>query len=67
MAVTKRRFKEFVVPMVFLSALLLSLLFCSNIPYSVKSVLYALSVSIKECLVFSLPFVIFALVFSSIV
>ena len=53
-------------PLVFLGALLCSLFLCSVIPLYIKSFLYAVSLSIKECLIFSLPFIIFALVFSAI-
>lgn len=58
--------KNFAMPLVFLGALLFSLFFCSVIPFEIKSFLYAISLSIKELLIFSLPFVIFSLVFSSI-
>lgn len=57
--------KNFLMPLIFLSALIFSLCFGRIVPYSVKSFFYAMSLLIKEILIFSLPFVIFALVFSS--
>jgi hypothetical protein len=58
--------KDFGMPAVFLGALVLSMLFCASLPYHVKSVLCSLSTGMKECLVFSLLFVILDLVCASI-
>lgn len=44
-----------------------SLLFHSYIPLIAKSFLYALSLSVKEILLFVLPFVIFCFIFNSVV
>lgn len=60
------RLRNFAMPLVFLGVLLFAFVFGEVIPSSVKSFLYALSLSIKECLIFLLPFVIFSLVFCSI-
>ena len=60
------RLRNFAMPLVFLGVLLFAFAFGEVIPSSVKSFLYALSLSIKECLIFLLPFVIFSLVFCSI-
>lgn len=58
--------KIFGMPLIFLSALLLAVLFGEILPYFVKSLLYAFSLTIKECLIFVLPFVIFSLVYNAI-
>jgi len=60
------KIKNFSMPLVFLGALLFSITCESILPLGLKSVLYALSLSIKEILIFLLPFVIFSLVFNSI-
>jgi Na+/H+-dicarboxylate symporter len=53
-------------PIVFLASLAFSLLFGGLVSYEVRSFMYAVSLTIKELLVFSLPFVVFALIFNSI-
>lgn len=58
--------KNFAMPIVFLGTLLFSILFGEIIPYFLKSFLYATSLTIKECLIFILPVVIFALVYNAI-
>jgi Na+/H+-dicarboxylate symporter len=52
---------------VFLASLVFSLLFGGLVSCEVKSFMYSVSLTIKELLVFSLPFVVFALIFNSIV
>lgn len=64
--VVSSRIKNFAMPLIFLSALLISMFFGVIIPYTVKSLFYATSLAIKELLIFSLPFIIFSLVFNSI-
>lgn len=49
-----------------LFVLLFSLFLGPYVPLSIKSASYALSLSIKELLIFTLPFLIFSFVFSSI-
>ncbi|MDR0640742.1 MAG: dicarboxylate/amino acid:cation symporter [Holosporales bacterium] len=61
------RIRHAVIPLLFLGILLFSLCFASLLPDVVQSYLYAISLAIKDCLIFSLPFVIFALVFGSMV
>lgn len=46
----------------FLGALLLSIFFGKQISKETASVLYAISITIKNCLIFCLPFIIFALI-----
>lgn len=58
--------KHFALPLIFLGALLFSILFGWMVPYLIKSYLYSLSLMIKECLIFVLPFVIFSLVYNAI-
>ena len=60
------KLKNFAMPLIFLGALLFSMLMESIIPIQIKSILYAISLAVKEVLIFCLPFVIFALVVSSI-
>ncbi|MDR1609505.1 MAG: dicarboxylate/amino acid:cation symporter [Holosporales bacterium] len=61
-----KRLKRFGMPIVFLASLAFSLLFGGLVSYEVRSFMYAVSLTIKELLVFSLPFVVFALIFNSI-
>lgn len=53
-------------PLVFLIALVLSIVGEPILSYSAKSILYATSLTIKEGLIFCLPFVIFFLIVTSI-
>lgn len=59
--------KEFLnkikMPLFFLAILILPLFFGSYIPLEVKSVSYAISLSIKSVLEFALPFIIFSFMF----
>jgi Na+/H+-dicarboxylate symporter len=58
--------KKFAIPIVFLFALLAAM-FCENLlPYSIKSFFYAISLAIKECMIFVLPAVIFSLIHTSL-
>lgn len=57
--------RPFVIPLVFLCSFLFPMFFCSVVPGEVKAFLYSVSLSTKECLIFSLPIIIFALVFCS--
>jgi Na+/H+-dicarboxylate symporter len=57
--------KKFAMPLVFLLALLFAILLGGLLPIAIKSFFYAVSLAIKECLVFMLPLVIFALVYQS--
>ncbi len=60
------KMKSFAMPLIFLGVLLFSLFFADFISINVKSFLYSVSLSIKNILIFCLPFIIFFLVFSSI-
>ncbi len=60
------KFKNFAMPLIFLGALVLSIVAEPVLPGQIKSTLYAVSLTIKEILVFFLPIVIFALVTNSI-
>jgi hypothetical protein len=57
--------KKLAMPLIFLLALLFAILLGRLLPIAIKSFFYAISLAIKECLVFTLPFVIFALVSQS--
>ncbi|MCQ2955883.1 MAG: dicarboxylate/amino acid:cation symporter [Opitutales bacterium] len=59
--------KHFPMPLVFFVALVGSIVSEPILPYSIKSILYAISLAIKEGLIFCLPFVIFSLIITSIV
>ncbi|MDR1333020.1 MAG: dicarboxylate/amino acid:cation symporter [Holosporales bacterium] len=59
--------KRFGMPVIFLASLLFSLVFGGALAYEVKSFMYAVSLVTKELLVFSLPFVVFALISNSII
>ena len=61
-----RKYKNQASFLIFFGALLLPLLCGRFVPTTVKAFLYAVSLCIKEGLVFCLPFVIFSLLFSSI-
>lgn len=52
-------------PLIFLLALLFAILLGGLLPVTVKSFFYTISLAIKECLIFILPLVIFALVYQS--
>lgn len=60
------KLQNFVMPLVFLGALLFSLLLGDYLPELLKSFLYSLSIVIKNLLIFTLPIVIFSLVFHSV-
>ncbi len=60
------KIKSFAMPLIFLGVLLFSLFFADFISINIKSFLYSVSLSIKNILIFCLPFIIFFLVFSSI-
>ena len=55
--------KKIKIPLIFLAILILPLFFGSQIPLWIKSDCYALSLSIKTVLEFTLPFIIFSFVF----
>ena len=61
-----RKYKNQASFLIFFGALLLPLLCGRFVPTTVKTFLYAVSLCIKEGLVFCLPFVIFSLLFGSI-
>lgn len=61
-----QKLRNFAMPLVFLGVLLFSLFFSNLVPLNIKSLLYSISLSIKNILIFCLPFIIFFLVFSSI-
>ncbi len=61
-----RRYKNQASFLIFFGALLLPLLCGNFVPTTVKAFLHAVSLCIKEGLVFCLPFVIFSLLFGSI-
>lgn len=60
------KIKNFSVPLIFLGALILSICAESILPTVLKSHLYAISLVIKELLIFFLPFIIFSLVTNSV-
>ena len=60
------KLKNFAMPLIFLGALLFAIVTEPVLPNQLKSVLYAVSLAVKEILVFCLPFIIFALVVNSI-
>ena len=60
------KLKNFAMPLIFLGALVFSIITESVLPNQLKSALYTISLAIKELLVFCLPFIIFALVVNSI-
>jgi len=60
------KIKTFALPLIFLGGVFFSLFFADLILINVKSFLYSISLSIKNILIFCLPFIIFFLVFSSI-
>lgn len=53
-------------PVILIAVIFLVILFDSYIPLSFKSILYALSLSIKSAIIFVLPFVIFMLLFKTL-
>jgi Na+/H+-dicarboxylate symporter len=57
--------KKIAPPVIFLCALLLAILCGNLLPDSVASFFYALSLAIKEVLIFALPFVVFTLIYTS--
>lgn len=60
------KIKIFAMPLMFLACVCFSIIFGAYIPYDLKSLFYSISLAIKEFLIFSLPFIIFSLVFNSI-
>ncbi|MDR1474902.1 MAG: dicarboxylate/amino acid:cation symporter [Holosporales bacterium] len=58
--------KKILMPVTFLTALLLAVLFGELLPDCARSFFYALSLFIKECMIFALPLVIFSLIFTSV-
>lgn len=60
-----QKLKNFMMPSVFLGVLIFSILFGNYLPYQLKSLLYAVSLTIKEVLIFCLPIIIFSLVYNS--
>ncbi|MDR2402392.1 MAG: hypothetical protein LBD32_02950 [Cytophagales bacterium] len=57
--------RPFLMPVVFLCSFLFPLFFSSVLPIEAKAFLYSVNLATKECLIFSLPIIIFALVFCS--
>jgi Na+/H+-dicarboxylate symporter len=55
------------IPLILFTIIIVSLLLGSNIPLPVKALSYAISLTIKEIIIFILPFMIFSFVFSSMV
>lgn len=53
-------------PIILLALILFIFLFHSSIPDPVKSFIYALSLSVKSVIIFSLPFIIFMILFKTI-
>ncbi|MDR1434802.1 MAG: cation:dicarboxylase symporter family transporter [Puniceicoccales bacterium] len=60
-----KHIKKFTMPLIFLSALLFALFLGRFMPIPLKSFFYAVGLAIKKCLLFSLPFLIFSLVYKS--
>ena len=58
--------KSYSKPLIFFGALVVTLIVGPFLPLSFKSFFYACSLLIKDLLIFSLPFVIFCLIFNSI-
>ena len=62
-----QKLRNFATPFLFVLALFFAFFLSDCISINTKSFFYAISVTIKDVLIFFLPFVIFALVFSSII
>lgn len=60
------KIKDFKLPLQLLAVLIFSVVFGPILPETVKSFLFAVSITIKECLIFSLPFLIFSFLFTSL-
>ena len=58
--------KSYAKPLIFFGALLITIIIGPFLPLHFKSLFYACSLLIKDLLIFSLPFVIFCLIFCSI-
>ncbi|MDR1254728.1 MAG: dicarboxylate/amino acid:cation symporter [Puniceicoccales bacterium] len=58
--------KKFIMPIIFLFALILPALYGHLLPDAITSFFYALSLTIKECIIFVLPLVIFSLLYTSL-
>lgn len=59
-------FRDFKIPLMLALEIILCLLFSDYIPLEVRGVFYAVSLSLKEILLFALPFIIFSFLFHSI-
>ena len=58
--------KNYAKPLIFFGALVITIIIGPFLPLYFKSLFYACSLLIKDLLIFSLPFVIFCLIFNSI-
>ncbi|MDR0646875.1 MAG: dicarboxylate/amino acid:cation symporter [Puniceicoccales bacterium] len=58
--------KKFIMPIIFLFMLVLPALYGHLLPDTTISFFYALSLTIKECIIFVLPLVIFSLLYTSL-
>ena len=54
-------------PLILISAMILSIFLNSLIPLDVKRIIYSLSITLKSCVSFLLPFIIFSLLFKTFV
>ena len=61
---SKETLKKLKLPLILLAILIIPIFLGSHIPTSIKSISYALSLSMKSVLEFVLPFIIFSFIFS---
>ena len=62
----KKLLSDFKIPLILITEIILSLTLGDAVPESVKSALYAISLTLKELLLFALPFIIFSFLLNSI-
>lgn len=64
--VLRKFLSDFKMPLILITEIIVCLLFGDLIPFSMKSALYAVSLNLKEILLFVLPFIIFSFLLNSI-
>lgn len=62
----KARLQKIALPLVLILILVIPLFIGQWVPYDVKAFLYSISLSMKVCLIFILPFIIFSFIFSTL-
>ncbi|MDR2107793.1 MAG: dicarboxylate/amino acid:cation symporter [Holosporaceae bacterium] len=60
------KIKCFAMPLIFLVLVVLAITCGGFVPCGLKSLFYTISLIIKDCLIFSLPFLIFSLIYNSV-